>query len=48
MICGISGRPATYKDPHTGVPFANAAAYQQLARAVSQSFVWHDALNTFV
>ncbi|KAK4536742.1 hypothetical protein CDCA_CDCA09G2767 [Cyanidium caldarium] len=31
--CVVTGRPARYRDPHTGLPFADAAAQAQLWRS---------------
>lgn len=39
-ICPITGLPAVYKDPRTGVPYANADAYKVLTRLLEGGFVW--------
>ncbi|EST07334.1 YL1 nuclear, C-terminal [Kalmanozyma brasiliensis GHG001] len=39
-ICPITGLPAVYKDPRTGIPFANSFAYKVLTRVLEGGFVW--------
>ncbi|TDL22288.1 hypothetical protein BD410DRAFT_788533 [Rickenella mellea] len=39
--CPITGRPAPYRDPRTGVPYANANAYRVLTRVLSHEYVWN-------
>lgn len=39
-ICPITGLPAIYKDPRTGIPYANALAYKVITRVLEGGFVW--------
>ncbi|KAJ1020314.1 hypothetical protein NDA18_005910 [Ustilago nuda] len=39
-ICPITGLPAIYKDPRTGIPYANALAYKVITRVLEGAFVW--------
>ncbi|KAF7327543.1 hypothetical protein MKEN_00333200 [Mycena kentingensis (nom. inval.)] len=43
--CPISGKPARYRDPHTGVPFANAQALDKLKRL--NEYVWSPELEAY-
>ena len=47
-VCPITGQPARYKDPRTGVPYANVAAYRTLSRMLIHDFVWSDQLGCYV
>lgn len=38
--CVITGLPARYKDPVTGIPYASAKAYKILKEVVRGDFVW--------
>ena len=31
-VCAITGLPAKYRDPHTGLPYANLEAYKELRK----------------
>ncbi|KAL0950495.1 hypothetical protein HGRIS_007306 [Hohenbuehelia grisea] len=46
--CPITGKPARYLDPRTGVPFADAHAYQTLTRILNHEYVWNPALGCYV
>ncbi|PWY97900.1 YL1-domain-containing protein [Testicularia cyperi] len=39
-ICPITGLPALYKDPRTGIPYANAFAYQVITKLLDNQYVW--------
>ncbi|WBW70812.1 Swr1 complex subunit Swc2 [Schizosaccharomyces osmophilus] len=45
--CAISGQRAIYMDPLTRLPFANAAAFQELRDVYHQKYAWSALLNTF-
>ncbi|KAF9923231.1 hypothetical protein BGZ65_009017, partial [Modicella reniformis] len=45
--CPITGLPAKYKDPKTGVPYANKEAYKMLQNVVRHGYVWSNALNAY-
>ncbi|KZW00722.1 hypothetical protein EXIGLDRAFT_135813 [Exidia glandulosa HHB12029] len=46
--CAITGRNALYREPSTGVPFADAAAYKTLLRVLDHEYVWSDELGIWV
>ncbi|EIW86247.1 hypothetical protein CONPUDRAFT_161045 [Coniophora puteana RWD-64-598 SS2] len=48
QLCALTGLPAPYLDPRTGVPFANSAAYRTLGAVVGHEYVWSDALGCYV
>ncbi|TKY87506.1 hypothetical protein EX895_003520 [Sporisorium graminicola] len=39
-ICPITGLPAIYKDPRTGIAYANEYAYNVITRLLEGRFVW--------
>lgn len=39
-ICPITGLPANYKDPRSGIAFANKEAYQTLTEVLDNRFIW--------
>ncbi|GAD95243.1 signal transducer [Paecilomyces variotii No. 5] len=47
-LCVITSLPARYKDPETGLPYANAYAYREIRRAVAQKHVWSTMLGCYV
>ncbi|KAG7448035.1 uncharacterized protein BT62DRAFT_946914 [Guyanagaster necrorhizus] len=48
QICPLTGQPAPYLDPRTGVPFANICAYETLTKLLNHQFVWSTALGCYV
>ncbi|KAL7894202.1 YL1 nuclear domain-containing protein [Trichoderma sp. SZMC 28014] len=47
-ICVITGLPARYKDPKTGLPYHNVAAYRELERLGRKELSWSALLNAWV
>ncbi|KAI0089904.1 YL1 nuclear protein-domain-containing protein [Irpex rosettiformis] len=47
-ICPITGQIAKYRDPRTGVPFANIPAFNTLTKIISHDFVWSERLGCYV
>ncbi|KAF8898332.1 YL1 nuclear protein-domain-containing protein [Infundibulicybe gibba] len=47
-ICPISGRPAKYLDPRTGVPYANLKAYETLTAILRHEYIWSPALKCYI
>ncbi|KAI0344196.1 hypothetical protein BDW22DRAFT_1406600 [Trametopsis cervina] len=47
-ICPITGQVALYRDPRTGVPFANLHAFQTLTKILSHEYVWSEGLGCYV
>ncbi len=45
--CPITGQIARYRDPRTGVPFANARAFDVLTKVLAHEYVWSDALGCY-
>ncbi|KAG0332787.1 hypothetical protein BG004_001100 [Podila humilis] len=45
--CLITGLPAKYKDPKTGIPYANKEAYKILQNAARHGYVWSNTLNAY-
>lgn len=39
-ICPITGLPAIYKCPRTGIPFANAEAYAVITKLLENRYIW--------
>lgn len=39
-LCVITGLPARYRDPHTGLPYATTHAYAMLRRVLNGEFSW--------
>ncbi|KAG5636002.1 hypothetical protein H0H81_009429 [Sphagnurus paluster] len=48
QTCPITGRQARYRDPRTGVPYADAHAYRVLTRLLNHEFAWSPALGCYV
>ncbi|KAK0570028.1 hypothetical protein OC861_000335 [Tilletia horrida] len=44
-ICPITGLPALYRDPHTGVAFATAEAQQILMGVLENEYIWTGSLG---
>ena len=47
-LCAIASLPARYRDPSTGLGYANAYAYQKLQELKRQNFVWSGMLGCYV
>jgi hypothetical protein len=48
QTCLITGLPARYLDPRTGVPYANIQAFQTLTRILAHEYIWSDSLGCYV
>jgi hypothetical protein len=46
-ICPITGLPAKYKDPKSGIPYANKEAYKILQNVIRHGYVWSNGLNAY-
>ncbi|KAF9586275.1 hypothetical protein BGW38_007556 [Lunasporangiospora selenospora] len=46
-MCPITGLPAKYKDPRSGIPYANKEAYKILQNVVRHGYVWSNGLNAY-
>ncbi|KAJ3087692.1 hypothetical protein HK102_010490 [Quaeritorhiza haematococci] len=47
-ICPITGLPAQYKDPKTGIPYANLEAFKTLRAVLNHRYVWSALLGTYL
>lgn len=47
-LCVITSLPARYRDPQTGLPYANAYAYREIRRAAEQKYAWSSMLGCYV
>ena len=47
-LCAITSLPARYRDPSTGLGYANAYAYQKLQELKKQNYVWSGMLGCYV
>jgi YL1 nuclear protein C-terminal domain len=43
QTCPITGLQARYRDPRSGVPYANAGAFKILTRLLAHEYVWSPA-----
>ncbi|EPQ61163.1 hypothetical protein GLOTRDRAFT_135702 [Gloeophyllum trabeum ATCC 11539] len=48
MKCPITGLSAPYLDPRTGVPYADARAYQILSGVLNHEYIWNPSLGCYV
>ncbi|KZP28229.1 hypothetical protein FIBSPDRAFT_817483 [Athelia psychrophila] len=48
QICPVTGLPAPYLDPRTGVPFANVRAYEVLTQLLNHEYVWSAGLGCYI
>jgi vacuolar protein sorting-associated protein 72 len=47
-LCPITMHPAKYKDPKTGIPYANVFAYKVLQELKDHKFIWSSMLGCYV
>ncbi|KAH8101447.1 YL1 nuclear protein-domain-containing protein [Cristinia sonorae] len=47
QTCPITGEPAKYLDPRTGVPFANIFAFRTLSHILEHKFIWDETLGSY-
>ena len=47
-LCAITGLPAKYRDPNTGVAYANKAAFKKLKEIRSHGYRWSSMLGCYV
>ncbi|EJT98999.1 YL1-domain-containing protein [Dacryopinax primogenitus] len=46
-MCPMTGLPAPYRDPSTGIPYANAKAYRVLRRLTQHEYAWGDGRGVY-
>ena len=47
-LCTITGLPSKYRDPGTGVSYANSAAYKKLKELQQHKYVWSSMLGCYI
>lgn len=47
-LCAITNYPAQYRDPQTGLPFANSYAYKEIRRLLRHEYKFSNILGTWV
>ena len=47
-ICAITGHPARYKDPKTGLPYYNGYAYREIQRISKGDYKWSSLVGAWV
>ncbi|KAK5074461.1 hypothetical protein LTR70_005779 [Exophiala xenobiotica] len=47
-LCAITGNSAKYRDPTTGVPYANMAAFKKLKELQQHTYQWSSMLGCYV
>lgn len=45
--CPLTGLLAPYRDPRTGVPYANSQAYKILTKVLAHEYIWSDGLGCY-
>ncbi|KAH8103189.1 hypothetical protein DFH11DRAFT_1472799, partial [Phellopilus nigrolimitatus] len=45
--CPLTGRSAIYRDPRSGVPFANVGASKTLTHILSHEYIWNEELRCY-
>lgn len=46
--CPVTGLPAIYCDPRTGVPYANAGAFKEITKVMEHQYVWSQELGCYL
>ncbi|EAS35414.3 vacuolar protein sorting-associated protein 72 [Coccidioides immitis RS] len=46
--CPVTGRPARYRDPQTGIGYANTQAYREIRQVLGGRYAWSGFLGCFV
>lgn len=47
-LCAITAQPAKYRDPGTGLPYADSYAYKEIQRLRKGGSIWSDLLGCYV
>jgi len=47
-LCAITGHPARFRDPKTGLPYANSYAYKEIQRLCNGGSRWSSLLGCYV
>ena len=47
LLCAVTGRPARYVDPRTGIGYADIASFKTIRRMLEHQYVWSDSLDCF-
>ncbi|CZT12221.1 related to VPS72 Component of the Swr1p complex that incorporates Htz1p into chromatin [Rhynchosporium agropyri] len=46
-ICVITGHPARYRDPHTGLPYHNSYAYKEIQKLKRSEYKWSKLVGAY-
>ncbi|KAL8855043.1 MAG: hypothetical protein Q9221_000240 [Calogaya cf. arnoldii] len=47
-LCAITGQPAKYRDPRTGLSYADSYAYKEIQKLANEEFRWSSLLGCYV
>ncbi len=47
-VCVITGYPAKFRDPLTGLPYCNAYAYKEIHRLKRGDYVWSSLIQAYI
>ncbi|CAL3969003.1 unnamed protein product, partial [Diplocarpon coronariae] len=47
-LCAITGLPARYRDPKTGLPYHSAFAYQEIQKLKRSEYKWSQLVGCYV
>jgi vacuolar protein sorting-associated protein 72 len=47
-LCAITGYPAKYRDPSTGLPYCNTYAYKEIQRLKRGEYKWSKLVGAYV
>jgi vacuolar protein sorting-associated protein 72 len=47
-LCAITGYPAKYRDPSTGLPYCNSYAYKEIQRLKRGDYKWSKLVGAYV
>lgn len=47
-VCAITGYPAKYRDPNTGLPYCNQYAYKEIQRLKRGEYRWSKLVGAYV
>ncbi|KAL2074032.1 hypothetical protein VTL71DRAFT_7810 [Oculimacula yallundae] len=47
-LCVITGHPARYRDPHTGLPYHNSYAYKEIQKLKRSEYKWSRLVGAYV
>ncbi|KAI0317910.1 YL1 nuclear protein-domain-containing protein [Amylostereum chailletii] len=48
QVCPITGLPARYLDPRSGVPYATPAAFRTITKILNHEYIWSPTLGCYI